>query len=188
MRRSRNDAAMVTAFSWALCSSCCCFKVGAVLISSGDHRVIGVGYNGGVSGSDHCVDVGCTKLKLGPNGERQSCIALHAEDNAIAHADSSRLKGSTLFVTIQPCLNCAIKIAQYGISEVVAGSEYKRIIIPGDGRHDDSAQAMRYLDEHGVKFRWYSAASQEVADEIERYQQCISEEVARFRTGPESSL
>ncbi len=46
---------------------------------------------------------------------------VHAEANAIASAayNGSSLKGSALYVNWFPCHNCALLIAQAGITEVV---------------------------------------------------------------------
>lgn len=146
-RFSRDDSAMMTAFNWAFRSPCCFFKVGCCITSD---RVISVGYNGGPSGTPNCIDVGCKKQS------GRSCTAVHAEDNAITFAgDPERLAGTTLYVTVQPCVPCSSKIIGRKIARVVAATQYSRISVGGDNRQDESQQAMEWLMESGVQFDWY---------------------------------
>src|SRR5919204_5958156 len=75
--------------------------VGAVVVL--ERRILSTGYNGAPHGLPHCTEVGC-KIVDG------HCIrTLHAEQNAIVHGAlyGVSLKGSTLYVTCQPCNNCA---------------------------------------------------------------------------------
>lgn len=48
-----------------------------------------------------------------------SCIALHAEQNAIVWADPSRLRNSVIYITDTPCAGCSRLISGVGISRVV---------------------------------------------------------------------
>ena len=48
-----------------------------------------------------------------------TCIALHAEQNAIIWADPARLPGATIYVTCEPCQGCARMIAGSGITRTV---------------------------------------------------------------------
>jgi dCMP deaminase len=48
-----------------------------------------------------------------------SCIAVHAEQNAVLDADPVRRQGGTLYVTCQPCDGCWRMIKAAGISLVV---------------------------------------------------------------------
>lgn len=48
-----------------------------------------------------------------------SCIALHAEQNAIIWAAPERLAGSTMYITCAPCDGCARLIAGVGITRVI---------------------------------------------------------------------
>jgi dCMP deaminase len=87
-------------------------------------RVIGLGYNGVPSGMTHCADGGCPRfLNDVPSGTPYDygdglCFSGHAEQNALAHADSSRYEGATLYVNGRPCLTCAKIIACSGIRRV----------------------------------------------------------------------
>ena len=97
---------MDLANSLARRSHCVKMKVGAVLAK--DTRIVSLGYNGPPPGTHNCdeewpVD-GC------PRESKGGCsLALHAEQNAIIYAAKNNviLEGSTLYITLSPCLACA---------------------------------------------------------------------------------
>lgn len=92
--------------------------VGAVVVV--DKRMLTTGYNGAPHGLPHCTEVGC-KMQDG------HCIrTLHAEQNAIVQGalNGVSLRGSTLYVTCQPCNNCAKMIINAGIQKVVFDGDY----------------------------------------------------------------
>ena len=76
---------------------------------------------------------------------------LHAERNAIAHAKAAGhdLRGSTIYVTLEPCCHygktppCTEAILEEGIAKVVAGSDDPNPLVAGKG--------FRMLREHGVE-------------------------------------
>ena len=87
-------------------------KVGAVLVS--ERRIIATGYNGfpeGIHDTDERYEDRDTKLML----------TVHAELNALLNAAKSgaMTKGSTLYVTFPPCVNCCTAVVQSGIERVV---------------------------------------------------------------------
>lgn len=50
---------------------------------------------------------------------------MHAEENALLEAGRERVgKESTIYCNTCPCLGCAIKIVQVGVSEVVYSESY----------------------------------------------------------------
>lgn len=103
---------MVQAALLASRSTCKRLSVGAVLVR--DKRIIAGGYNGAVSGDDHCIDEGCY-LRDG------HCVrTIHAEMNAILQC--ARFGMSTdrasLYVTDFPCLQCTKSLLQAGIKEI----------------------------------------------------------------------
>ena len=70
-------------------------KVGAVLVK--DHKVVATGYNGSVSGTEHCLDHDCLMV------EGHCVRTLHAEVNAILQgAERGIPKGFTAYVTHFP--------------------------------------------------------------------------------------
>ncbi|SHH38418.1 dCMP deaminase [Caloranaerobacter azorensis DSM 13643] len=107
-------------------STCLRRQVGALIVK--DKRILSTGYNGAPTGLKHCDEVGCIREKLNiPSGQRHElCRGLHAEQNAIVHAANAgvRIKGSTIYVTTQPCILCAKMIINAGIERVVFGGGY----------------------------------------------------------------
>ena len=105
-------------------STCKRAKVGAVLVK--DNKVISTGYNGSVSGTEHCIDHECLVI----DGH---CVrTLHAEVNAILQgAERGVPKGFTAYVTHFPCLNCTKQLLQVG---------WKRVVYINQYRIDDYAQ------------------------------------------------
>ncbi|MDB5100777.1 MAG: putative dCMP deaminase [Cyanobacteria bacterium RYN_339] len=96
--------------------------VGAVIVR--DHHPIATGYNGSPPGLPHCDDVGHLMREV---DGRPSCHrATHAEQNAIFTAArfGHRTEGATIYVTAQPCLNCAKAIITAGIRKVVWSDGY----------------------------------------------------------------
>jgi dCMP deaminase len=97
-------------------------QVGCVITLKG--RIITTGYNSSPSGTPHCCDVGCL---IEPDTGR--CIrTIHAEAGAISFAarNGISLEGSSIYVTLSPCLDCAKLILNAGISSVFYGEEYRK--------------------------------------------------------------
>ena len=93
-------------------------KVGAVLVK--DNKVIATGYNGSVSGTDHCLEDGCLMV------EGHCVRTIHAEVNAILQgAERGIPKGFTAYVTHFPCLNCTKQLLQVGCKRVVYIHQYR---------------------------------------------------------------
>jgi dCMP deaminase len=99
-------------------------QVGAVIVK--DHRIVSTGYNGAPAGLPGCLTAGAcprghsdvvpgSSYDTGPG----SCIAVHAEQNAILYADYDRCKGAILYCTDVPCDGCARLIKAAGIGSVV---------------------------------------------------------------------
>ncbi|MES2455564.1 MAG: dCMP deaminase family protein [Bacteroidota bacterium] len=104
-------------------SHCVKAHVGAVLTK--DTRIISIGYNGPPSGTHNCdeewPETGCAR------DSRGSCsLALHAEENAILYAikNGSKIAGSTLYITLSPCIACARLILSSGIKYVYFKDSY----------------------------------------------------------------
>lgn len=101
---------------WACNSYCKRRKVGALIVK--DRMIISDGYNGTPSGFENiCED---------ENGVTKPYV-LHAEANAITKVAQSgnSSKGSTLYVTASPCIECSKLIIQAGIKRVVYRDEYR---------------------------------------------------------------
>lgn len=99
-------------------ATCNRLKVGCVLVK--DKRILATGYNGSVSGTDHCIDKGC--LVIDNHCQR----TLHAESNAILQCAKVGVstEGATLYITHFPCFNCCKMICQAGIKTVYYLHDY----------------------------------------------------------------
>jgi len=115
-------------------------QVGAVFTKDG--RCITWGYNGAPPGMPHCSENNHGHgLPGGPSAhpeddndwlrgklEREGCInATHAEANALAFAARHGIstEGTTLFVTVSPCLNCSRLLIAAGVRAVFYREEYR---------------------------------------------------------------
>lgn len=110
---------MLNAHLISMRSTCNRLKVGAVLVKN--NRIISTGYNGGISGDEHCIDVGCYV-------ENNHCLrCLHAEENAIIQCalEGVSTKGSEIYVTHFPCIHCMKKILQAGITKIYYHYDYR---------------------------------------------------------------
>lgn len=83
-------------------------QVGSLIVSP-ENKPKGWGYNGPPKEIDDC----CFSWE---RPEKYDFV-IHAEENAIAHSDSS--EGCTLYVTTLPCKRCMLRIVKHGIRRVV---------------------------------------------------------------------
>lgn len=91
-------------------------QVGAVIVDQ-DNVQCGIGYNGLPRGChDDLFPWG--KNKQNPFSNKYTYVC-HAEANAIDNCHPGKLKGSRLYTTLFPCNECAKKIVQVGIKEVI---------------------------------------------------------------------
>lgn len=104
-------------------------RIGAILVDE-NHRPLGQGYNGAPPGEPGCLSANaCPRGKMSreqvPPGSSYdtgagSCIAVHAEINAILDAGGRRAcLGATLYITDAPCDGCARIVRAAGIARVV---------------------------------------------------------------------
>jgi dCMP deaminase len=107
-------------------SNCVKRKVAAVLTI--DRRIISTGYNGTPRGTRNCNEGGCPRCNsFGPGGsDLGECLCSHAEENAITQSayHGVSVRGSTIYITLCPCLMCTKMIINAGISEVVYSTAY----------------------------------------------------------------
>ncbi|KRL94711.1 ComE operon protein 2 [Levilactobacillus hammesii] len=99
-------------------STCNRLSVGATLVR--DKRIIAAGYNGSVSGDDHCLDEGCYLV----DGH---CVrTIHAEMNAILQCAKfgEATDGAEIYVTDFPCLQCTKMLLQAGIRKITYMRNY----------------------------------------------------------------
>ena len=149
MKKSFDEIYMELAENLSVKSHCVKAQVGAVLTK--DTRIISLGYNGPPAGTYNCDEVwpkeGC------PRDSKGSCsLALHAEQNAILYASKNNVavEGSTLYVTLSPCIACARVIFTVGIKKVFFKYSYAKYKgIPVD-------EGVEFLKKFGVDVQQFS--------------------------------
>lgn len=107
-----NQYFMLQAVLLSLRSTCERLSVGAILVRN--KRVIAGGYNGAVSGDDHCIDVGCYVV------DGHCLRTIHAEMNAVLQCSKFGIPtdGAEIYVTDFPCLQCTKSLLQAGIKKI----------------------------------------------------------------------
>ncbi|MCS6823591.1 MAG: dCMP deaminase family protein [Cytophagaceae bacterium] len=118
IRPAFDDIFMDLAVNLSKRSHCVKLQVGAVLTK--DTRIISIGYNGPPHGTYNCdeewPDTGC------PRDSKGGCsLALHAEQNALLYAiqNGTKIEGSTLYITMSPCLACARLLFSAKVAKVI---------------------------------------------------------------------
>jgi dCMP deaminase len=122
-------------------------KVGALIVK--DFRIITTGYNGTPHNIKNCSEGGCERCKKRDEGKinwyeyEESCICIHAEQNAIIQAAylGTSTKGGTMYSTTSPCSSCAKLIINAGIIQYVYSESH----------HDN--QGLVLLKEAGIQVK-----------------------------------
>ena len=106
-------------------SNCRRRKVGAIAVK--DRTIISTGYNGTPFGVRNCDAGGCRRCAsdAAPGEGYDTCICVHAEQNAIALAarHGTSTDGAMIYTTLRPCFGCAKEMIQSGVKEVVYANE-----------------------------------------------------------------
>ena len=104
-------------------------QVGACIVNN-DNKQISIGYNGLTNGMDD------DSFFWNSPGEETNDLyttknpwVAHAELNAILNSGGRDLKGTTIYVTLFPCNECAKAIIQSGIKKVVYLRMYSNEIL-----------------------------------------------------------
>ena len=149
-RLSWQDYFMANAELISKRSTCDRAFVGAVLVK--DKRIIATGYNGGVSETDNCNEVGHYM-------EDGHCIrTVHAEMNALIQCAKEGIstKNTEIYVTHFPCNECAKAIIQAGIKTLVYDCD-KYASTPS------VLASKRMLDSAGVRYYQYKRTGREIS-------------------------
>ena len=95
-------------------------KVGCLIVK--DTQIISEGFNGTPAGFDNSCEYHNHLYEIHTKPE-----VLHAESNAITKLarSTNSSSGSTLYVTLAPCFECAKLIIQSGIERVVYETSYR---------------------------------------------------------------
>ena len=130
-RISKTDYYLGIAEEVAKRSTCLRRQYGAVIVKNDE--IISTGYNGAARGMTNCCDVGeCWREANNiPHGTQyETCVAVHAEQNAIISASRQEMLGSTLYLAgfengekmtsgVKPCVICERMIQNAGILRVI---------------------------------------------------------------------
>ncbi|MBP5461579.1 MAG: dCMP deaminase family protein [Lachnospiraceae bacterium] len=130
MRPSKDSYYLNIAKEVARRSTCLRRQYGAVIVK--DDVIVSTGYNGSARGEENCCDKGeCWRESHDiPHGEQyEKCRAVHAEMNAVIHANRSDTQGATLYLagiengrfirSPRPCEICSRVIKNAGIERIV---------------------------------------------------------------------
>ncbi len=132
MKEKFIKAHMQAAYIYADLSYCERKKVGSVIVKH--NSIISIGYNGTPTGEDNCCEDqdGLSKPNI-----------IHAEDNALRKLTRSHesSEGAVIFVTANPCVRCAEKIVDAGISKVYYAEVY----------NGTTPKGLDYLAKHSVE-------------------------------------
>lgn len=95
---------------------------GCVIVKN--HRIVSTGYNGSPKGGPSCLAGECPRGLLSrtespSGGSYENCIALHAEQNAIAYSNRADTEGATAYITGAPCDMCGKLLTAAGIIQVI---------------------------------------------------------------------
>jgi len=107
-RPSWDETFMNVALEFAKRSKVVSTQVGAVIVK--DKRIISVGYNGKAEGKP---DIRIGDYELDDYHAEMNAIGWKAKEGGVG------LEGSTIYVTVAPCLHCAKIIHRAGIAKVV---------------------------------------------------------------------
>ena len=126
-------------------------QVGACIVSK-DKKILSVGYNGAPNGYN---DEILPWDREGSFIDTKYAYVCHAELNAILNNKGSNLEGSTLYVDLFPCNECAKAIIQSGIKEIIyADDKYANA--------DNTIASKRMFDECGIIYRQYNKSGREI--------------------------
>ncbi len=94
------------------------YKVGGVLVSLKDKRIISTGYNSFASGVDDNVDW----------SQREKIYekVIHAEMNVLLYSQS-KFEDTVLYITTSPCKNCLKLLSACNIKKIIYKHDYRDI-------------------------------------------------------------
>ncbi len=133
MNKNINDRYWMDIVDHVAKASTCRKQLGCVLVRN--NYIVGIGYNGSVSGDSHCNDTesGCLFVDTDRQGtepdKKRTCIrTVHAEMNAILKCTargSYREGWITCYASFSPCLYCFKCLLSIGVRKIIYGKPYK---------------------------------------------------------------
>jgi len=130
MKEKFAQAHMEVAYRYAKLSYCNKRQVGCVIVKN--NSPISVGYNGTPSGEENCCE--------NEDGKTFDNV-IHAEDNALRKLTriNASAENAAVFVTTAPCMECAVRLVDAGVSSVYYDDLYR------------CKDSIAYLKEHGIE-------------------------------------
>jgi dCMP deaminase len=130
-------------------SHCVSRQVGAIAVLDG--RILSSGINGTPKGELNCDEKfekgGFGHLwDVGQHRAWSDIHEIHAEMNLIMFAakHGTSLDNSTLYSTLQPCLQCCKNIMQVGVKRIVFAEYYDRVV--------DNQDLIKRLTDFGIQY------------------------------------
>lgn len=116
MRPSIKETMMTVAKVMSRRSTCARRMVGCV-ITSHNNQILSTGYNGVPTKWEHCTKVACPGAKFASGQGLNSCVAVHAEINALVQCGNID-KAHHIYVTTAPCVSCVKALINTGIKHI----------------------------------------------------------------------
>lgn len=116
IRLSFDDIFIEFAFLLSKRSTCSRARVGCIVTSFNNDSILSMGYNGNYRGGPNKCD----------SDELGNCGCLHAEDNCLIKMNFNDASRKKMYTTTSPCIICAKRIINAGISEVIYFNEYRK--------------------------------------------------------------
>lgn len=141
-------------------------KVGSIIVK--DNRIISIGYNGTPAGWDN----NCEHEVNGKLTTKDEVI--HAEENAILKLarDGESGKGTTMYVTHAPCINCARLIYNAGVSSIYYEIPYR------------DTTGIDFLQKCGISVQKIGSSTVETKENVEKTpENPVTEKYTRQRFG-----
>ena len=124
-------------------------QVGCCIVDK-DNKILSLGYNGFPRGCSDDEFPWCKDQEEAINNKYYYVV--HSELNAILNYKGGSLEGSTIYVTLFPCNECAKAIIQSGI---------KKVIFMKDSDHSIYIASKRMLKSAGVELVEYEPSGKE---------------------------
>lgn len=103
-------------------STCPRRMVGCVITNEYGH-IKATGYNGVPRGFEHCIDKPCGGQNQKSSKGLETCMATHAEQNALLQCNDV-MEIDSIYCTTSPCITCAKLIANTSCKSVIYSEEY----------------------------------------------------------------
>ena len=126
-------------------------QVGSCIVSKA-HKILSMGYNGLPVG---CSDEDFPWERDGDMLSTKYAYVTHSEMNAILNFRGGSLEGTTIYVSLFPCNECAKAIIQSGITKVIYASD-KYAGTPGN------IASKRMFDAAGVVYEQYKETGRKI--------------------------